>query len=72
MNIFDKVMSDLDAKERRLGLPLRDPVAIDRRMNIMATMTGGKGFRTPRQNEKRGVSKGEKRRRERKEARHGA
>lgn len=35
-------------EERRLGSPLRDAKAIERRMNHFALMTEGKGFRVPK------------------------
>jgi hypothetical protein len=63
VNIFKKIMVDEAKLERSLGNPLSTPEARERRLNVMALMTGGQGFRTPRQNEKRGVSAGEKRRR---------
>jgi hypothetical protein len=47
MNIFQKIMQDQGKLERSLGNPLRDPAAIERRLNVMATMTGGKGFPIP-------------------------
>ena len=71
MNIFRKIIVDDIKAERSLGNPLRDEAARDRRMNIMATFTDGKGFRKPRLNDKRGVSAGEKRRRARLAAKEG-
>jgi len=34
--------------ECRLGNPLRDPDAIERRQSLFATLTGGRGFRVPK------------------------
>jgi hypothetical protein len=47
MNIFTEIMQDQGKLERSLGNPLRDPAAIERRLNNMALMTGGKGFPVP-------------------------
>jgi hypothetical protein len=65
MNIFQKIMQDQGKLERSLGNPLRDPAAIERRLNVMATMTGGKGFpippKTPRV-DAQGRTRGERKR----------
>lgn len=71
MNIFRTIIASDIRAERSLGNPLPDEAARERRMTIMAGFTGGKGFRTPRLNDKRGVSAGEKRRRARQVAREG-
>lgn len=46
-NIFDRVIGKERAIETRLGNPLPTREARERRANYFATMTNGKGFRTP-------------------------
>lgn len=47
MNIFEKIFVGDRAAERRLGNPSADYAAQQRRLNVMATMTGSDGFRIP-------------------------
>jgi hypothetical protein len=47
MNIFDKIVDAEHANDARLGMPATDSGHFDRRMNLMAAIRGGKGFRHP-------------------------
>lgn len=49
MNIFSKIVLDEAAGRVRLGCPAIDAASRDVRMNAMAQLTGGRGFRTPPQ-----------------------
>ena len=62
MNIFERIMSAERKRDRSLGNPLPTWDERERRLNTMATMTGGKGFRTPPKGPK--TSPGGKTRRE--------
>ncbi|QWY83258.1 hypothetical protein [Rhizobium phage RHph_X2_25] len=46
-NIFNKIVADEYANDTRLGMPSTDTTHFLRRMNAMAIMRGGNGFRTP-------------------------
>lgn len=48
MNVFNEIMKPQHDAEMRLGNPLRDPLAIQRRLTNMAQMTRGNGFRIPK------------------------
>lgn len=63
MNIFDRILHTEFDRERRLGNPLVDPFARQRRMNFFASLTGLCGFRQPKKGPK--LSKGGSTRRER-------
>lgn len=52
MNIFNRIIESQVAEETTLGNPLRDSMAIARRLNYFATMTGGKGFGQPAKSDK--------------------
>lgn len=45
MNIFRKLLAFDAENETKLGIPLTDPAARERRMNTMFTIRAGKGFR---------------------------
>lgn len=65
MNIFNKILADRGDREECLGSPLRDPMAIARRQNFFATLTGGNGFRTPKKalrTDAQGLTRGQKKR----------
>lgn len=63
MNIFDRLIARETEQDTRLGCPAGSPEAIERRMNALARMTGGNGFRTPKRGPK--ISKGGTTRKER-------
>ncbi|SDJ25862.1 hypothetical protein SAMN05428983_0860 [Agrobacterium fabrum] len=65
MNIFDKIVGDQAALETSLGAPLRDTMAIQRRLTHFAALTGGRGFRTPKKVPKvdaQGMTRGDRKR----------
>ena len=65
MNIFQKIMLDQSKIETSLGCPAGDHEAIIRRQTHFATMTGGKGFRTPAKTPRRdaqGMTRGQRKR----------
>jgi hypothetical protein len=62
LNIFNKILEDEYAGDKRLGSPSKDYAAHRRRMNAMATMTMSNGFRIPPRGLK--LSKGGKTRKE--------
>lgn len=66
MNIFTKFLARDLISQSSLGAPAGDPAAIERRLNHMATLTGGRGFRQYKRGPK--VSKSGETRRPRKEA----
>lgn len=47
-NVFDKVVAKDYEGLTRLGMPLRDQGAIERRINLFWSLTGGRGFRQPK------------------------
>jgi len=47
-NVFDRVVAKDYEGLTSLGRPLRDPGAIERRLNLFWTLTGGRGFRQPK------------------------
>lgn len=63
MNIFNRIIAKQFDAEMRLGNPLSDSAAQNRRLHNFAQMTGGRGFRVPPQGPK--VSRGGKTRKER-------
>ncbi len=63
--VINRLMDDMARRERTLGNPLRDEVAIARRQNLFSTMTGGKGFReAPKslETDSQGRTRGERKR----------
>jgi hypothetical protein len=65
MNIFESIMKTTHDAETSLGHPLRDPMAIERRLTHFAQMTGGKGFRTPKKEpvkNAQGLTRGDRKR----------
>jgi len=67
-NAFQRVLSREYGEDRLLGMPARDQMHHDRRMNAMAQMTGGRGFRTPAKEVRRfadGTTRGERKRQRR-------
>lgn len=65
MSIFDRIMGRQVASETTLGNPLRDPDAIERRMNYFAQCTNGNGFRIPAKEPRvdtLGLSRGDRKR----------
>lgn len=65
MNIFDKIMFKQAEQETRLGNPLRDTAAIQRRLTNFAQIMGGKGFRTPKKSPRvnaQGLTRGDRKR----------
>ncbi|QNP78383.1 hypothetical protein [Agrobacterium tumefaciens] len=65
MNIFDKIVGEQTERETSLGAPLRDPLAIQRRLSHFAALTGSRGFRTPKKTPKvdaQGMTRGDRKR----------
>ena len=65
MNVFNKIVDDLHANDTRLGIPSTDLAHHDRRMTAMASMTNGRGFRTPGKEPKadsQGLTRGDRNR----------
>lgn len=70
-NAFQRVLSREYGEDRLLGMPARDRMHHDRRMNEMAQMTGGRGFRTPAKEVRRfadGTTRGDRKRKRRETA----
>lgn len=70
-NAFERVLIREYGEDRFLGMPARDRMHHDRRMNEMAQMTGGRGFRTPSKAVRRfadGTTCGERKRQRRETA----
>ena len=68
MNIFDTLMARQERGDLSLGAPAPDEAAGLRRMNAMAQLRGGAGFRQPRKAPKiyaDGLTRGQKKRRAR-------
>jgi len=65
MNAFNKAIETEFANDFKLGIPLRDPVLINRRLTAMSNLTNGKGFRVPPQEPKKnaqGLTRGARKR----------
>jgi len=65
MNAFNKVIEAEFANDTKLGIPLYDPVLINRRLTFFSRLTNGKGFRIPPKEPKKndqGLTRGDRKR----------
>ena len=64
-NIFTKLAKREHENDSKLGMPSTDRAHYGRRMHLMSTIRGGKGFRTPAsvpQRDAQGLTRGDRKR----------